>query len=44
LGGRVAWARPKDSGETEAGVEFVTDEDFWGMEASVATPLLPSKR
>ena len=44
LGGRVAWTRPKDSGETEAGVEFVTDEDFWEMEASVATPLLPSKR
>jgi hypothetical protein len=44
LGGRVAWTRSKDSGETEAGVEFVTDEDFWEMAASVATPLLPSKR
>lgn len=43
LGGRVAWARAKDSGETEAGVEFVTDEDFWGMEASLAAPALPSK-
>jgi hypothetical protein len=39
---RVAWARSKDSGETEAGVEFVTDEDFWGMEASVAAPVFPS--
>jgi hypothetical protein len=44
LGGRVAWTRSKDSGETEAGVEFVTDEDFWEMEASVSTPVLPSKR
>jgi len=43
LGGRVAWARAKNSGETEAGVEFVTDEDFWGMEASLAAPVLPSK-
>jgi hypothetical protein len=38
---RVAWARGKDSGESEAGVEFVTDEDFWGMEASVAAPVFP---
>src|SRR6202047_1867138 len=44
LGGRVVWTRSKDSGETEAGVEFVTDEDFWEMAASVATPLLLSKR
>ena len=40
-GARVVWARCKDSGETEAGVEFVTDEDFWGMEASVAAPVFP---
>jgi PilZ domain-containing protein len=38
---RVVWARCKDSAETEAGVEFVTDEDFWGMEASVTAPVLP---
>jgi PilZ domain len=43
VGARVAWARGKDSGETEAGVEFVTDEDFWGMEASVAMPVFPFK-
>ena len=43
VGARVAWARGKDSGETEAGVEFVTDEDFWGMEASVAAPVFPNK-
>ena len=41
LEARVAWARSGDSGETEAGVEFVTDEDFWGMEAGVATPVFP---
>jgi PilZ domain len=44
LEARVAWARSKDSGETEAGVEFLTDEDFWGMEASVATPVFPSRQ
>jgi hypothetical protein len=43
VGARVAWARVKDSGETEAGVEFVTDEDFWGMEAGVAMPVFPFK-
>jgi len=41
VGARVAWARPKDSGETEAGLEFVTEADFWGMEAGVATPVFP---
>jgi hypothetical protein len=41
--GRIAWTRSKDSGETLAGVEFVTDEDFWGMEAGVATPVFPYK-
>ena len=40
---RVVWARCKDSGETEAGVEFVTDEDFWGMEAGVAAPVFPHR-
>jgi hypothetical protein len=41
LDGRVAWARAKDSGETLAGVEFSTEEDFWGLEAGVATPVFP---
>lgn len=36
---RVVWARSRDSGETEAGLEFVTDEDFWGMEAGVTAPV-----
>lgn len=36
---RVAWARSKDSGVSEAGVEFIAEEDFWGMEASVAAPV-----
>ncbi len=40
---RVAWARPKDTGEIEAGVEFLTDEDFWGLEAGVAAPLFPAR-
>jgi hypothetical protein len=38
---RVAWARSKDSGESEAGLEFIAEEDFWGMEASVTVPVLP---
>jgi hypothetical protein len=38
---QVAWARSKDSCETETGVEFVTDEDFWGLDAGVATPVFP---
>jgi hypothetical protein len=38
---RVAWARSKDSRESEAGVEFIADEDFWGMEASLSAPVLP---
>jgi hypothetical protein len=42
LDGRVAWARSKDSGGTLAGVEFVTEEDFWGLEAGVATPVFPA--
>lgn len=41
VGARVVWARSKDSGETEAGVEFVTDEDFWGMDVSVAELVFP---
>ena len=35
VGARVAWARPRDSGETEAGVEFTSDEDFWALEAGI---------
>ena len=41
--GRVAWARSRDSGEILAGVEFITDEDFWGLEAGLATPVFPYK-
>jgi PilZ domain-containing protein len=29
--GRVVWIRRKSSGEIEAGVEFSSDENFWGM-------------
>jgi PilZ domain len=42
-GARVVWARCTESGENEAGVEFSTDEDFWGLEVNVATPVFPSK-
>ena len=38
--GRVAWARSSASGGTEAGVEFMVQEDFWGMEAAVDSPVL----
>lgn len=41
LDGRVAWTRPQDSGETLAAVEFITEEDFWGLEAGFATPVFP---
>ena len=41
LDGRVAWARIKDSGEMLAGVEFSTEEDFWGLEAGVAPLVFP---
>jgi hypothetical protein len=44
--GRIAWARSQASGGTEAGVEFIVQEDFWGMEANVAAPVsqVPVKR
>jgi hypothetical protein len=35
---RVVWARVKASGETEAGLQFLTDEDFWNLETGVAAP------
>jgi hypothetical protein len=35
---RVVWARSKDSGETEAGLQFLTDEDFWSLEPGNAMP------
>ena len=36
---RVAWARRKESGETEAGFEFVKDENFWGIATSLPMPV-----
>ena len=35
---KVVWARVKASGETEAGLQFLTDEDFWNLETRVAPP------
>jgi hypothetical protein len=35
---RVVWTRRKPSGENEAGLEFLSDENFWGLGSSgVAT-------
>jgi hypothetical protein len=35
---RVVWARRKPSGESEIGLEFLSDENFWGLGSSgVAT-------
>ena len=31
---RVVWTRRKTSGETEAGLEFLSDENFWGLGSS----------
>lgn len=28
---RVAWVRRRESGESDAGLEFMTDENFWGL-------------
>jgi hypothetical protein len=43
VGARVVWARANDAGETEAGVEFMTEIDFWGMEVAVGKPVVPTK-
>jgi len=40
---RVVWARANGSGEIEAGVEFITEIDFWGMEVTVAKPSFSEK-
>jgi len=40
---RVVWARGNESGESEAGVEFVSDVDFWGMDVSASKPVVPAK-
>jgi hypothetical protein len=40
---RVVWARANESGETEAGVGFMTDIDFWGIEVNVGKAVLPAK-
>ena len=36
---RVAWVRSIDGGETEAGIEFLTDDNFWGLETGDARPV-----
>ena len=36
---RVVWARAKESGGTEAGFEFLKDENFWGIATPATAPL-----
>lgn len=38
---RVVWVRRSESGETEAGFEFLTDENFWGIST---WPVMPGER
>lgn len=39
---RVAWVRAKQSRENEAGLEFLTLDDFWGFEAGAGVAAFPS--
>jgi len=38
---RVVWARTSDAGRTEAGLEFTTEENFWGLKAVSGTLMAP---
>ena len=40
---RVVWARRKETGATEAGFEFLKDENFWGI-ATAVPPAAERKR
>jgi len=42
LDARVAWVRTRESGESEAGLEFVSHADFWGFEAGAGVAAFPS--
>jgi hypothetical protein len=39
---RVVWVRARQSGESEAGLEFLTLDDFWGFEAGAGVAAFPS--
>jgi hypothetical protein len=39
---RVVWVRARQSGESEAGLEFLTLDDFWGFEAGAGVVAFPS--
>ena len=39
---RVVWVRAKESGESEAGLEFLTRDDFWGFESGAGVAAFPS--
>lgn len=42
LDARVAWVHSQQSGENEAGLEFVSHADFWGFEAGAGVAAFPS--
>jgi len=39
---RVAWVRAKEPGQSEAGLEFLALDDFWGFEAGAGVAAFPS--
>jgi hypothetical protein len=41
LTARVAWVRQKESGETHAGMEFLSDENFWEQELGITSAAFP---
>jgi hypothetical protein len=42
LDARVVWVRGKESGEIEAGLEFLKRDDFWGFESGAGVAAFPS--
>ena len=42
LDARVVWVRAKESGEIEAGLEFLRRDDFWGFESGAGVAAFPS--
>ena len=39
---RVAWVRSRESGESEAGLEFLARDDFWGLHAGGGAAVFPN--
>ena len=42
LDARVVWVCAKESGEIEAGIEFLRRDDFWGFESGAGVAAFPS--